>query len=81
MNEQYSPSVYGLFLADTDQDVLLGLYNLEGEADAAKMHFIAEEVADFSAEKQTWARKEYMRDVSVKRLALGQVPSFRFARH
>ena len=78
MNEQTSPAVYGLFFDDTDQTWILGLYFTEGEANGARLQYIEEQVVDFFAEKQAWAREEYVRDTFVKRLALGQVPSHRF---
>ncbi len=39
MNEQSSPAVYGLFVEDTDQDVLLGLYFTEEAAEAARKEY------------------------------------------
>ena len=77
--EQVSSAVYGLFLEDTDQDVLLGLYNLEGEAEAARQHYIAVEVADYNEANQEWAREDCERNTYVQRLAVGQLPSYRFA--
>ena len=81
--EQVSSAVYGLFLLeDYEGSTLLGLYFLEGEAEAARQAYIAEQLEDFSAEKQeqeAFARVHYEHAVVVRRLAMGQVPSYKFA--
>lgn len=79
--EQVSSAVYGLFLEeDYEGSSLLGLYFLEGEAEAARQAYIAEQLEDFSAEKQeAFARDHYEHAVVVRRLAMGQVPSYKFA--
>ena len=81
--EQSSPAVYGLFHeVEYEGQVLLGLYNLEGEAGAAQAHYIAlqlEDFTDYTAE-ELQEEREYLQDcVVVRRLALGQVPSYNFA--
>ena len=80
MNDQSSSAVYALFFEDTDQDVLLGLYFLEGEAVAARAQFVADEVKEFPEAQHEWARKHYKSLVHVVRLPVGQAPSFHFAR-
>ena len=74
-----SSAVYGLFHEDIALTVLLGLYNLEGEAEAARQHYITVEVADYNEDDQEQARREHERDTYVQRLAVGQLPSYRFA--
>lgn len=78
MNTTNTTSVYGLFLDDIDGMTLLGIYFLEGEAAAARAHYIAEQVSDFAADKQEWAQNEYEHSVVIKPLAAGQTPSARF---
>jgi hypothetical protein len=80
--ERVSSAVYGLFYeVDYEGQSLLGLYNLEGEAEAARAHYIAIELEDFdfSAEEKEAERVHLERQVVVRRLAMGQVPSLRFA--
>ena len=82
IKNESSPAVYGLFLeVELEGQALLGLYNLEGEAEAARAHYIALELQDFEySMKELEAEREHLEDsVVVRRLALGQVPSWNFA--
>jgi hypothetical protein len=75
MNKQSSSAVYGLFFkVDYEGQVLLGLYYQEGEAEAARQRYMAPEAAGHPA-----AQKHLEKAVVVRRLAMGQVPSFSFA--
>ena len=79
-NEQSSSAVYGLFFeVEYEGQVLLGLYFLEGEAEAARQAYIADQLEDFAADKQANEREYYESAVVVRRLAMGQVPSYKFA--
>ena len=74
-NEQSSSAVYGLFFeVELEGQVLLGLYYLEGEAGAARQRYMAHESAGHPA-----AQKHLEKAVVVRRLAMGQVPSYSFA--
>ena len=78
--EQSSSAVYGLFFEqDYEGSALLGLYFLEGEAEAARQAYIAEQLADFPEDEQDDEREYYEHVVVVRRLAIGQVPSCNFA--
>jgi hypothetical protein len=82
IKNESSPAVYGLFLeVELEGQVLLGLYHLEGEARAARVHYISLELQDFKYSlKELEAERLHLEDsVVVRRLALGQVPSYRFA--
>ena len=79
-NEQ-SSAVYGLFHdIDFEGRFLLGLYFLEGEAEAAREAYIAAEIAKHPSLEGTAEVLDYLRHgVVVRHLAMGQVPSFNFA--
>lgn len=78
-NEQ-SSAVYGLFHEfEFEGQVLLGLYSLEGEAEAARDAYIAAEAADHPLEGISRMLDNLRRGVVVRRLAMGQVPDYRFA--
>ena len=78
--EQVSSAVYGLFFEEEyEGSSLLGLYFLEGEAEAARQAYIAEQLEDFPEEDQANEREYYEHAVVVRRLAMGQVPSYKFA--
>ena len=80
MNEQSSSAVYGLFFdMDYEGSSLLGVYFLEGEAEAARQAYIAEQLEDFTVPLRGTERPYYEQAVRVKRLATGQVPSLNFA--
>ena len=73
-------AVYGLFEdMDYEGSTLLGVYFLEGEAEAAREAYIAEELAGFSVPLRGTERPYYEQAIRVKRLATGQVPSLYFA--
>jgi hypothetical protein len=75
MSKQSSSAVYGLFFeVELEGQVLLGLYHLEGEAEAARQHYMADESAGDPAE-----RKYLESSVVVRRLAVGHEPSYYFA--
>jgi hypothetical protein len=78
-NEQSSSAVYGLFFeVEYEGQVLLGLYLLRGEAEAARQAYIAEQVKDCPAHGLT-EEMDYLRLATVvRRLPLGQVPSYNF---
>lgn len=78
-NEQVSSAVYGLFFEEDFGQVLLGLYFLEGEAEAARQAYIAEQLADFPEDEQANEREFYEEVVVVRRLAVGQAPRYNFA--
>jgi len=82
IKNESSPAVYGLFLeVELEGQVLLGLYHLAGEATAARSHYIALELQDFKySMKELEAERLHLEDaVAVRRLAMGQVPSYNFA--
>lgn len=80
MNEQTSSAVYGLFYdVDYEGSNLLGIYFLEGEAEAARQAYIAEALEDFPTPLKGTERPYYEVAVRVKRLAVGQAPSLNFA--
>ena len=80
MKEQSSSAVYGLFFeVEYEGQVLLGLYFLEGEAEAARQAYIATQIADHPVQGVT-EELDYLREATmVRRLAMGQVPSYNFA--
>ena len=79
-NEQSSSAVYGLFFEeDFEGQALLGLYFLEGEAETARQAYIADQLEAFAVDKQAGPRDYYEHTVAVRRLAMGQVPSYNFA--
>ena len=80
MKEQSSSSVYALFFdVEYEGQVLLGLYFLEGEAEAARQSYIAEQLEDFSEDERKDERSDLEESTVIRRLSIGQVPSFRFA--
>jgi hypothetical protein len=84
MNQaQSSSAVYGLFHeVEYEGQVLLGLYNLESEAEAARSHYISLELQDFtnlSSEELKEEQYRLKREVVVRRLAMGQVPDYHFS--
>jgi len=80
IKNESSPAVYGLFFeVELEGQVLLGLYHLEGEAEAARSHYLALELEAHCENQQSAARKYLEEAVVVRRLAMGQVPSYRFA--
>ena len=80
--EQTSSAVYGVFFdEDYEGQVLMGLYSLEGEAEAAREAYIASdmEMCPSEAYSQEFGL-DYLREhVVVRRLALGQVPRYDFS--
>ena len=79
-NEQSSSAVYGLFFeVEYEGQVLLGLYFLEGEAEAARQAYIATQLEDFSEDERDDERPYYEVYTAVRRLAMGQVPSWTFS--
>jgi hypothetical protein len=80
MSKQSSSAVYGLFFeVEYEGQVLLGLYNLESEAEAAREHYIALELQEHRENQQSAERKHLEKAVVVRRLAVGQEPSYSFA--
>jgi hypothetical protein len=79
-NDQSSSVVYGLFLEDDEATVLLGIYFLEGEAEAAREHWIELEVTQFPSRQHDWARRHYNTAVFITKLPVGQTPSFNFTK-
>lgn len=78
-NEQSSSAVYGLFFeAAFEGQVLLGLYFLEGEAEAARQAYIATQLEDFPGVQRPAEQASLEENVVVRRLAMGQVPSYNF---
>jgi hypothetical protein len=80
MNNQSSSVVYGLFLDDDEATVLLGIYFLEGEAEAARAQYIEEEVSGFQPKQHAFARKHYDTAVYVAQLPVGSKPDFYFVK-
>ena len=78
-NDQSSSAVYGLFFeVEYEGQVLLGLYFLEGEAEAARQAYIATQLEDFPGVQRPAEQKYLEEHVVVRRLAVGQVPSYNF---
>jgi hypothetical protein len=78
-NEQSSSAVYGVFFFYKACPSLLGLYLLEGEAEAARQAYIAEQMKDHPIQGFT-EEIDCLRDATVvRRLQLGQVPSYNFS--
>jgi hypothetical protein len=79
-NDEFAPAVYGLFYeVELEGQVLLGLYFLEGEAEAARQAYIAEQLQDFPLDERDNERLYQEENTVVRRLAVGQVPSYNFA--
>ena len=80
MNEQSSSAVYGLFFeVELEGQALLGLYHLEGEAEAARQAYIAEQLEAFPLDEKDNERLYQEENTTIRRLAVGQVPSYNFA--
>jgi|LauGreDrversion4_2_1035121.scaffolds.fasta_scaffold630754_2 hypothetical protein len=82
--EQTSSAVYGVFFdvffdEDYEGQVLMGLYTLEGEAEAARDAYIASEMKMYSLEGYSQELERLREHVVVRRLALGQVPRYDFS--
>lgn len=78
--EQTSSAVYGVFFdEDYEGQVLMGLYFLEGEAEAARDAYIASEMKMYSLEGYSQELERLREHVVVRRLALGQVPRYDFS--
>ena len=78
--EQTSSAVYGVFFdEDYEGQVLMGLYTLEGEAEAAREAYIASEMKMYSLEGYSQELERLREHVVVRRLALGQVPRYDFS--
>ncbi len=74
-NEQFLSVVYGVFEVEPHVGThLLGLYFLEGEAEAARDQFISEQVKGLPQSEE-----HYRENVVVRRLNVGQTPSLDFA--
>ena len=80
LNNQSSSAVYGLFVEGDEGDILLGIYFLEGEAIAARAHYIDEEVTDFDPDNAAQVRKTYEATVYVAQLSVGSKPDFYFVK-
>ena len=80
MKEQSSSAVYGLFFeVEYEGQVLLGLYHLEGEAEAARQAYIADQLEDFPLDERDNERLYQEENTVIQRLAVGQVPRHGFA--
>jgi len=78
--EQTSSAVYGVFFSeDYEGQVLMGLYTLEGEAEAAREAYIASEMKMYSLEGYSRELERLRESVVVRRLALGQVARYDFS--
>lgn len=78
--EQTSSAVYGVFFdEDYEGQVLMGLYFLEGEAEAARDAYIASEMKMYSLEGYSQELDRLREHVVVRRLALGQVARYDFS--
>lgn len=78
--EQTSSAVYGVFFdEDYEGQVLMGLYTLEGEAEAAREAYIAADMEMCPAESYFRELDRLRESVVVRRLALGQVPRYDFS--
>lgn len=72
---QTSSAMYGLFLEPEHEGyTLLGLYHLEGEAEAARQAYIA------NVERGATETKYLEERVKFRRLEVGAAPSWNFAR-
>ena len=72
--------MYGLFFeVEYEGQVLLGLYNLEFQAEAAREYYIAAEIADHPIQGVSAELDHLRKAVVVRRLAMGQVPDYNFA--
>ena len=75
-----SSAVYGVFFdEDYEGQVLMGLYSLEGEAEAAREAYIASEMKMYSLEGYSQELERLREHVVVRRLALGQVVRYDFS--
>lgn len=78
--EQTSSAVYGVFFSeDYEGQVLMGLYSLEGEAEAAREAYIASDMEMCPAESYSRELERLRESVVVRRLALGQVARYDFS--
>ena len=79
--EQTSSAVYGVFFdEDYEGQVLMGLYTLEGEAEAAREAYIASEMRTHCPLEGFSRELDRLREhVVVRRLALGQVARYDFS--
>ena len=76
-NEQSSSTVYGVFNDDEERGYdLLGIYFLEGEAEAARQAYIAEASSrtTYSAEAQARLRRYWDAAVVVRCIQVGLPP-------
>ena len=80
MNNQSSSAVYGLFLEGDEDNILLGIYFLEGEAVAARAQYIDDEVSDFDPDNAAQVRETYEATVYVAQLSVGSKPDFYFVK-
>ena len=79
-NDQSSSAVYGLFdSVEFEGNILLGIYFLEGEAEAARAAYIDNEVSEYPQSMQARERNYREKSVVVKRLQAGLKPSVNFA--
>jgi hypothetical protein len=81
MNEQSSPVVYGLFFeVEFKGQVLLGLYFLEGEAQAAREAYIAKRTSEIAFPNLRATEEHYLQAATfIRPLLIGQVASYDFA--
>jgi hypothetical protein len=82
IKNETSSAVYGLFYnVDYESSSLLGLYFLEGEAEAARASYIATNLEQFgySEDEMDAERESLERQVVIRKLAIGQTPDFYFA--
>ena len=78
--EQTSSAVYGVFFdEDYEGQVLMGLYFLEGEAEAAREAYIAADMEMCPSESYSRELERLRESVVVRRLALGQVARYDFS--
>ena len=78
--EQTASAVYGVFFSeDYEGQVLMGLYTLEGEAEAAREAYIASAMETHSLEGYSQELDRLRESVVVRRLALGQVARYDFS--
>jgi hypothetical protein len=68
-----SSAVYGVFFSeDYEGQVLMGLYSLEGEAEAAREAYIAADMKLCPAESYSRELERLRKSVVVRRMDLGQ---------
>ena len=79
IKNESSPAVYGLFFDDVVSEYLIGIYFLEGEAEAARQAYVDQRVLEYDPIHKDQVRVNYQEATIIRRLAVGQPASLRFA--